>query len=251
VGIVRTRFAPTPSGYLHAGNCANALLVAWLAGSDGTVVLRVDDIDVPRYRREYAEDIFATLAWLEVIATEGPRSPEELENRYSQTLRIDRYRQVADEAMDRGLLYACSCSRSTPVCGCRETSLVHEPGRTALRLRGTADDGSGPGIVIWRRDDIPAHHLTSVVDDHDLGITHVVRGQDLSQSTALQARLARDLGLSFPADVRHHPLALGDGGDKLSKSTADSGPLTRSPALRQRIVDLAAAWAPAIGITRP
>ena len=119
-----TRFAPTPSGYLHLGNAVNAQLVAWLAlSADGEIRLRIDDMDAPRSRGEYVEDIFNTLAWLEIDWKGGPTDSEDFLQRHSMRGRTEHYRAELEQARGRGLeVYACTCSRSQlrgpPVGGC-------------------------------------------------------------------------------------------------------------------------------------
>ena len=237
-----TRFAPTPSGYLHRGNAANALLASWLAGqAGGRLALRVDDADAQRLRPEYVDDIFATLAWLGIAWQVGPRDPADLDATWSQSLRLDRYREALDRARDRGApLYVCTCSRrmldgpATDGCpaGCRGAGHEYRAGEAVIRLhvpRGTviAVDGRSVDVaetvgdvVVWRREDVPAYHLTSVVDDDDLGITDILRGIDLRESTAVQCILAEALGLDSVrrARVLHHGLLTGPDGAKLSKS---------------------------------
>ncbi len=241
---MRTRFAPTPSGYLHIGNCVNALLVSRLASTDGEVALRIDDADQLRFRPSYADDIFRTLDWLDIRVDLGPRSTRELERDFSQTYRRARYLHAARQAMDMGLAYACGCPRGFTECFCDDRR-VWTPGKEALRLKAS---NSGLGAVLWRRDDVPAYHLTSIVDDHDLEITHVVRGEDLHESTQIQRSLAAALLLNFPADVRHHTLVVDEHGVKLSKSTGSNGPLAHDSQLESRIRTLADDIGASIGV---
>ena len=270
-----TRFAPTPSGYLHEGNAANALLVSWLAArGDGRVALRIDDLDAARLRPAYVDDIFETLDWLEVSWQIGPRQPAELAQRATPD-RLAPYRAALSAAPDAGLaVYACRCTRrmasgpATGGCpgGCRPLALAHEPGVTTLRAHiplGTVIEVDGQSIdvaaaagdvVLWRRDDLPAYHLASIVDDHDLGVTHIVRGADLLVSTALQRFLAPFLDAPGVAQAVyiHHALVAGPDGAKLSKSQVDRGaPLPRTAAERDRIRRIAADLGAPAGITEP
>ena len=244
---MRTRIAPTPSGYLHIGNCVNALLVSWIASTDGHIVLRIDDADQHRYRRSYAEDIFRTLDWLHIRIDEGPRGATELENDFTQVARRARYLQVAQQALALDLAYACACSRQTTECLC-DASVSWQPEANALRLQSS---NNHPGAVLWRRDDVPAYHLTSIVDDHDFAITHVVRGDDLREATELQRELAATLSLDFPQHIRHHPLVKGADGTKLSKSTGASGPLLHTDDLRSDIELLATRIGKVVDISPP
>ena len=245
VAVVRTRIAPTPSGYLHEGNCVNALLSSWWAAEHGQVFLRIDDADSTRYRREYAEDIFHTLQWLEIRIDLGPGSVSELEAQWSQTHRKNRYREALQPVIDRDLVFACACSRTSAQCTCANESRTWFQGESTLRL-STTDGRQGP--VLWRRDDIPAYHLTSVVDDHDFGITHIMRGEDLHESTLIQRDLAAFLQLTFPDEVRHHPLVTDQKGRKLSKSSGATGPLEKTDAVREHIVHTATRMATSVDI---
>ena len=243
---MRTRYAPTPSGYLHRGNAAHLLLVASLAAqADAEVVLRIDDADAARYREEYLQDIFDVLDWLELPWHVGPRSITEM-TEWTQSARLDRYRQARDVLIASGHAYACECSRkdwhgyhgdSCPRI-CRERVVTGHSGATAVRVHlETSDDP-----VIWRRDDLPAYHLTSVVDDDLFGVDLVVRGEDLRESTHIQREISAVLaGSTFGrARVLHHPLMCDPSGAKLSKSAGSQArPMERTPQLREEIEALA------------
>ena len=243
---VITRIAPTPSGYLHEGNRVNFRLTADLAAALGAdLALRIDDADATRYRSEYVEDIFRTLVDMGIAWQRGPRDREDFEQHWSQRLRTERYRAEVAAAGQRGLqLYACDCSRTrqrgpaTGGCsgGCRTRRLDSRPGATALRVAvpvGTVIDVDGHRVdlasemgdfVLWRRDDLPAYQLVSVVEDRDLGTTHIVRGRDLLASSAAQIWLAPALGAGNVASAvyLHHDLVTDGAGAKLSKSTLGS-----------------------------
>lgn len=243
-----TRLAPTPSGFLHEGNAVNFLLVSALAHRAGaSVVLRIDDTDSRRYRTEYVEDIFAVLDWLQIDWHSGPRSPADFERDFSQRHRTDYYRSALDGAVAQGLeVFACRCSRSQVraagvsgcVGDCRRADFPLVPGESALR----ADTPTGD-VVLWRRDDLPAYHLVSIIEDRDCGTTHVVRGEDLRPSTDIQVHLAPHLGATRFAEATfvHHRLVLGQDGTKLSKSQLAAGPLERSEETLDRIRALASA----------
>ncbi|MHB1211957.1 MAG: glutamate--tRNA ligase family protein, partial [Candidatus Nanopelagicales bacterium] len=97
---MRTRFAPTPSGYLHEGNAVNAVLTSWLAQQVGAdIALRIDDVDATRFRREFIDDILAVLAWLDVPWSLGPRTAAEFDDHHSQRARTARYREELDAAV--------------------------------------------------------------------------------------------------------------------------------------------------------
>lgn len=238
-----TRIAPTPSGFLHEGNRLNFRLTAGLATELGAdLALRIDDADSARYRREYAEDVFATLHAMGIAWTIGPRDVEDFEAHWSQRSRTEHYRAQLAEALARGLpAYACACPRSAQrgpatggcVGGCRGRDLALEPGVTALRAAVApgavitvgedavrlADDMGD--FVLWRRDDLPAYQVVSVVEDRDLGTTHIVRGRDLLPSSAAQRHLAPWFGADnvVSAVYVHHDLLVDASGAKISKST--------------------------------
>ncbi|MEW6594563.1 MAG: glutamate--tRNA ligase family protein [Thermodesulfobacteriota bacterium] len=240
---LRSRLAPTPSGYLHLGNAVNFLLT-WLMvrAAGGTLKLRIDDADSDRTRPEYIEDIFSQLDWLGITWDEGPSGPEDFLRRHSQRLRQERYRAVLAELASQASLFPCGCSRKTireysptglypgtcrgrnePPEGVYAIRIVIPPetvvqvGSKAVALGTLMGD-----FVLWRRDDQPAYQLASLVDDLDDCITCIVRGADLLASTAAQLHLAALLGPTGTPfrgiAFHHHPLIPGEGGRKLSKS---------------------------------
>ena len=263
-----TRIAPTPSGFLHVGNAVNAVLTHWLARAhDGRLLLRIDDFDTGRARPTYLEDVFRTLDWLEIDIDDGPSGPADFQSSWSMSTRIDQFRSARDRLMLGGhdSVFVCRCSRhGLDECGrcvarCREQHLTLTPGNSALRMSVT--DGSSRGLplppgdhVIWRRDDLPAYQLGSVVADEDLGVTAIVRGVDLVASSALQLHLAQLLPAPgfHEVDLRHHALVAADDGHKLSKSAgAQAHPLEHTGHLREQVRDGAAALGAPIGIARP
>lgn len=237
-----TRFAPTPSGYLHLGNAANAVLCAWLAADqDARLIVRLDDLDRDRWRADYEEDALALLAWLGVEVDAVVRQ--------SELAGDGRYRQALEHISDLPQTFVCSCSRqslaSGQPCRCDEDSAALQPGSSSLRWRSAHGD-----VVLWRRDGIPAYHLASVVDDALLGVTHIVRGEDLREATVVQRELAPLLGATtfLSADIRLHGLLLDAQGAKLSKSQLDRGPLPRDAQTRQAILEAARSLASSAGI---
>lgn len=270
-GHVRSRIAPTPSGFLHEGNLANMVLThRWASAVGAELHLRIDNIDADRVRAEYVDDILETMAWLGLAYERGPRSP--VEAAADRERRIDVARERLHEAQQRGLaVYACVCSRAQVgsvarggcSAGCRERDLPYRAGETALRVVVPEDatmevDGHHINLahqvgdfVIWRRDDLPAYQWTSVVDDTEAAMTHILRGEDLRNSTAAQLFLAQHLpSRSFlEADIRHHSLMTTPDGVKLSKSQLGrSHGLDRNEELRERISDLAESLGRALGI---
>lgn len=240
--MVITRYAPTPSGYLHLGNAANFALTAQLArDSGGTIALRIDDADTARTRREYLTDIFDVLAWLELPWDIGPRSVEEM-TQWSQSTRRPLYEAARDRLRDAGAVYACECPRRAWIgyrgdeCPglCRGRGVRFTPGSNSLRF----DRSGRRGVVLWRSDDTPAYHLASVVDDDEWGVDVVVRGEDLRESTDVQREISRLLpGSTFHrAEVIHHLLVIGPDDRKLSKSAgAGAAPMPRTPDMRSEV----------------
>ncbi len=237
---LRTRLAPTPSGPLHPGNGASFVLTWKLARqAGGKVLLRIDDLDAERMRPEYVDDIFRTLEWLGIDWDEGPSGPDDLIATWSQRHRIERYQALVDRLRAAGVVYACTCSRSTmAACTCKAAGLafgaegvtwrvdlqqalpveVHQwPGGDARFAPG---DRMPVDPVIRQRNGRPAYQVASLADDLDRDIDFIVRGVDLLPSTLCQLHLARVLGAQafMSAHFVHHGLLLGSDGEKLSKS---------------------------------
>jgi glutamyl/glutaminyl-tRNA synthetase len=242
VTVSRTRFAPTPSGYLHLGNAAHLLLVKKLAErEDWQIALRIDDGDVARTRPEYVEDIFDLLEWLAIDWVAGPRTAHDLAQNWTQQQRQDIYRQAMVALQQSSApVYVCECSRTQwsahvgPGCpqGC--TDLQLRTNETTLRM--AIDDETD--VVLWRRDGIAAYHLASVIDDDFLDVTHVVRGEDLRDSTRIQRQISQWLPQSrfATAQVLHHRLIDDAEGRKLSKSAGlQAQPIPRTPEVREQI----------------
>lgn len=226
---------------------------------DGTLVLRIDDMDRERYRREYVDDVFSVIEWLGIEVDEGPSTTGEFEASFSMQQHVDLYRERLSVLRASTLpTYACSCSRHDlmlgHVCDCRERGLDLEPHVTALRVHvpdhlAEIADAMGD-FVVWRRDDAASYQLASVVEDEALGITHIVRGDDLHPSTWAQQLLAPaiDATLFQGAVFLHHRLVTDAAGGKLSKSQLGSGPMPRTSDERARVTDIARRIAAEIGI---
>ncbi len=236
---VRTRFAPSPTGYLHVGGARTALF-SWLHARKhgGQFVLRIEDTDLERSTEESVNAILEGMAWLGLDYDEGP---------FYQTHRFDRYNEIIDRLIEQGLAYRCSCSkerldrlreeqmarkekpRYDGYCRTREVS-PDEPHVVRFRnpdegvvvfedlVRGTMrfDNRELDDLIIRRSDGSPTYNLTVVVDDHDMGITHVIRGDDHINNTPRQINLLRALGWDLP-QYAHVPMILGDDGSRLSK----------------------------------
>lgn len=239
-----TRIAPTPSGFLHAGNAVNFLITAAIAERVGARLrLRIDDLDAERVRPAFVDDIFASLHWLGGAWHDGPRDRHDHERRFSQHLRITRYQEALDVLKEQGDLYACACSRAEirrRPCACRTKAIGFNAPEAAWRLRLPADGlvrlvplfGPErwlspamhlPDPVVRQRGELggrPTYQVASLLDDVDHGITHIVRGMDLLPSTLCQLHLAERLGLDAFLRARfvHHPLIADASGSKLSKS---------------------------------
>jgi len=260
---MRTRIAPTPSGFLHVGNLVNFQLTYWCAQSLGLdVSLRIDDVDSARCRPDYVSDIFRVLEALNITWQSGPASAADLELNFSQANRAAYFRSELHHAIDRGLtVYRCDCSRAEALslsgCACRadQSSVGH---RAAVRLDASCLPGEElqrfHGTVLWRRDDVPAYQLVSIVTDRDLGITHIVRGEDLVESSRLQQALAAyfDAPGLASATIVHHRLVADADGLKLSKSSGrQARPLSLTGDLRDEVRALAREIGAPLGITDP
>ncbi len=139
---LRTRLAPTPSGFLHVGNALNFLLTEALAKrAGGTILLRIDDLDAERVRPEYVQDIFDSLHWLDISWQEGPRNPAELADRWSQHLRLARYHTLLGQLRELGALYACDCTRQTVEhCKCVSRGLPFDKENVTWRFATSRSD---------------------------------------------------------------------------------------------------------------
>lgn len=223
-----TRFAPTPSGLLHIGNALNFALTWWITRQNGGKIhLRIDDADKERFRPEYLVDIFEGLEWMGLDWDSGPRTPGEFEHKYSQALKTESY---FNRLKNSKSLFACDCSRKeirrlspegTYPGTCRVKSLKAIRGETAIRQKTELSSGD---YIVWRKDDLPAYHLASLVDDQDLGSNFIFRGKDLEESTIIQKDLEAHIGGdSFKkAKIMHHELLKAPSGEKLSKSKLNS-----------------------------
>ncbi len=227
----RLRLAPTPSGFLHAGNQLNFRWNAQLARAhpQGQLLLRIDDLDQARKRPEYLQDIFDTIQVLGIVPDEGPRNPIDFEQNWSQRLRLPLYHAALEQLRADGHLFACGLSRTElAALGGRYPLELRDQGRSldapdvSWRIK-TPPDFPLPDFIVRRRDGIPAYQLASVVDDVHFRITHVIRGADLLDSTRAQQYLAQCLGATDFQQIvfLHHPLLLDAAGHKLSKSAGN------------------------------
>ena len=248
----RGRIAPTPTGLLHLGH-ARTFLTAADRASAGELVLRIEDLDEVRCRPEFGDAAMEDLRWLgirwqEGPDTGGPHAP------YVQSRRRRWYEAAWRKLVKQGHLYPCRCSRKDlrtaamaphaedeeplypGTCRGRQWDGATGPGGAAWRFRVpegetiTFEDGRSGlqtavagrdfgDFVIWRRDDVPAYQLAVVVDDAAMGITEVVRGEDLLVSTFRQLLIYRALELE-PPDWYHCPLVRDEQGRRLAKRHA-------------------------------
>jgi glutamyl-tRNA synthetase/glutamyl-Q tRNA(Asp) synthetase len=233
-----TRFAPSPTGYLHLGHIVNAIYTWGLARAlGGRVLLRIEDHDRIRSKPEFIDALLEDLDWLGFTADDG-REPL-----LRQSERDEIYRAALERLRARGRVYACDCSR-TDIGGeryggrCRDRGLREEPGR-GVRVRINAGPATaldllnGPmqqvpseqcgDLLVKDRDGNWTYQFAATVDDWQHGVTLVIRGSDLESSTGRQVALARLLGRHEPPIFLHHPLILDSQGRKLSKSAGDTG----------------------------
>jgi glutamyl-tRNA synthetase len=200
---MRVRFAPSPTGALHVGG-ARAALYNWLLarGNDGTFVLRIEDTDRERSTPENIEQILDAMRWLELDYDEGP---------FFQSERVDRHKEEIARLVDEGHAYFDEGAVRLRVPDEGETvvpDLIR--GDITFQHKDIAD------FVIARSDGSPLYNLSATVDDHDMGITHVIRGEDHISNTPRQMMILKALGADTPV-YAHLPLLHGPDGKKLSK----------------------------------
>ncbi|HRO58516.1 MAG TPA: glutamate--tRNA ligase [Burkholderiaceae bacterium] len=243
--MVRTRFAPSPTGFLHIGGARTALFAwAYARHHDGTFVLRIEDTDLERSTPEATQAILDGMRWLGLDPDEGP---------FYQTRRMDRYREVIAKMLVDGSAYHCWCTREELDAMRAEQEALGmkprydgrwrpEPGRAlppppegvqpVVRFRNPLEGGTawndivkGPiafdnveldDLIIARSDGTPTYNFCVVVDDWDMRITHVIRGDDHVNNTPRQINILRALGAPVP-EYGHLPMIHGPDGQKLSK----------------------------------
>jgi len=237
---IKTRFAPSPTGYLHVGGARTALF-SWLHAkkNQGNFVLRIEDTDLERSTQASVDAILEGMEWLGLDYDEGP---------FYQTHRFDRYKEIIQQLLDQGDAYYCYCSkdeldilREQQMANkekpryngkCRHVAEVREGVNPVVRFRNPEE-----GVVTWvdavkgsitvanqelddliiaRSDGTPTYNLTVVVDDMDMGISDVVRGDDHVNNTPRQINILKALKAELP-NYAHLPMILGDDGARLSK----------------------------------
>ena len=243
--MIRTRFAPSPTGFLHIGGARTALFCwAFARHHGGKFVLRIEDTDVARSTPEAVQGILDGMNWLNLAYDEGP---------FYQMQRMDRYKAVIQQMLDNGSAYYCYTSpeeleqmreeqRAKGLKPRYDGTWRPEPGKTlptppagvqpVVRFKNPTE-----GIVAWddlvkgrieianaelddlviaRTDFTPTYNFCVVVDDWEMGITHVIRGDDHVNNTPRQINILKALGAEVPA-YAHLSMILGDDGQKLSK----------------------------------
>ena len=239
--MTKTRFAPSPTGFLHVGGARTALF-SWLYSKKmgGTFVLRIEDTDRERSTAESVQAILDGMKWLNLDYDEGP---------YYQSERFDRYAAVIQQLIDAGNAYYCSCTKQRleelreaqmlakqkpryDGC-CRELGLEPDTDSEFVvrfknpqqgevvfsdHVKGTVSvkNSELDDLIIARSDGTPTYNLTVVVDDMDMQITHVVRGDDHVNNTPRQINILKALDAETP-EYAHVPMILGDDGKRLSK----------------------------------
>ncbi|GAA4355366.1 glutamate--tRNA ligase [Kangiella marina] len=239
---VKTRFAPSPTGYLHVGGARTALY-SWLYAKkhEGQFVLRIEDTDRERSTEESVQAIFEGMEWLGLSHDEGP---------FYQTHRFDRYKEQINVLLEEGEAYRCYCSKerleklreeqqaSKQNIGydghCRNMSADEQDMSKphVIRFKNPQDgkvvfddlikgqiavsNSELDDLIIARTDGTPTYNFTVVVDDLDMGISHVIRGDDHVNNTPRQINMIEALGAAVPK-YAHVPMILGEDGKRLSK----------------------------------
>ncbi len=236
---VRTRFAPSPTGYLHIGGARTALF-SWLYAKKmgGEFILRIEDTDRERSTQEAVDAITDGMEWLGLEHDEGP---------YYQTQRYDRYKEVIQTLLEQGDAYYCNCSRERldamreeqmankqkpKYDGCCRDKGLPAAEDTVVRFKNPLDgdvvindhvrgrvvvsNQQLDDLIIERSDGNPTYNLTVVVDDWDMQISHVIRGDDHLNNTPRQINILKALGAHIP-EYAHIPMINGPDGKKLSK----------------------------------
>ncbi len=236
---IKTRFAPSPTGYLHVGGARTALF-SWLYArkQGGKFVLRIEDTDLERSTQESVDAIFDGMNWLGLTHDEGP---------FYQTQRFDRYQEIIQQLLDQGDAYYCTCSKEEldelreqqkankekPRYNgkCRHVGHSSDT-ESVIRFKNPTDgevvikdlvkgdivvaNAELDDLIIARSDGSPTYNLTVVVDDMDMGISHVIRGDDHVNNTPRQINILTALGAELP-QYAHVPMILGSDGARLSK----------------------------------
>ena len=237
---ITTRFAPSPTGYLHVGGARTALF-SWLYARKhgGQFILRIEDTDLERSTQESVNAILEGMAWLGLDYDAGP---------FYQTHHFDRYKEIIQQLLDQGDAYYCYCSkdeleqlRTEQMANkekpryngkCRELVGRDESREAVIRFKNPVDgvvtipdlvkgeivvgNKELDDLIIARADGTPTYNLTVVVDDMDMKVTHVIRGDDHINNTPRQMNILKALDAELP-QYAHLPMILGADGARLSK----------------------------------
>ena len=223
MSVVKTRFAPSPTGYLHIGGARTALFT-WLyaKSQNGECLLRIEDTDKERSKEEFTREIIESFKWL------GVEFDEEV---VFQSNNANRYKEIIDQLLDQGLAYVCKGVDSDIDKQCRDKNLIREE-NTVVRFK-MPDQGITvyedivigqiqvendllDDFIIERSDGSATYNLCVVVDDLDSKITHVIRGDDHVNNTFKQINVLKALNKEIPT-YGHVPMILGEDGKRLSK----------------------------------
>jgi glutamyl-tRNA synthetase len=218
-GKERVRFAPSPTGALHIGGAHTALFNwLWARHCGGAFILRVEDTDRERSTDEYERTIMDGLRWLGLDWDEGPDAGEDY-GPYRQSERMDLYRKYADELIERGLAYREGDAVLFRVPSGEHLLLddvIYGPIRIESEKASVSPDGAVKDIVLMKSDGMPTYNYAVVVDDHEMNITCVIRGEDHIANTPKQMLIYAALGWTAPR-FAHLPMILGRDKKKLSK----------------------------------
>jgi glutamyl-tRNA synthetase len=217
----RVRFAPSPTGYLHIGGARTALF-NWLYArhTGGTFILRIEDTDAARNTRDAVQVILDGLRWLGLYWDEGPLTAEATgpckgdRGPYFQSQRRQQYQQRVEALLSRGLAYEHNGAIKFKMP--REPIVIPDLVVGTVQRALTDREAADPDFVIVRSDGQPVFHLTNVVDDLDMAVTHVIRGEDHLANTAKHIALFHAFGVE-PPHYAHIPLILNPDGSKMSK----------------------------------
>ena len=203
MGQVRVRFAPSPTGYLHIGSARTALF-NWLYArhEKGSFIIRIEDTDRERSRLEFLEEILASLKWL-FMAWDGELA--------FQSQRFDIYKKYAETLLEKGLAYLEGPAIIFKVEKSKKVAFID-------MIRGTVEFSTDEikDQVLMKSDGTPTYNFACVVDDHEMQITHIIRGDDHISNTPKQVMLYEALGFELPK-FAHIPLILSKGGGRMSK----------------------------------
>lgn len=244
--MIRTRFAPSPTGEMHIGNARTALFSYLFARkNNGRFILRIEDTDIERSKPEYSDAIIEDMRWLGIIYDEGP---------YKQSERLSIYKEYLNKLIEKGLVYECFCTpteleerrkialksgrppvydgRCSLLSDVEKKRMISEGKSFTYRFRFSSFDiiefedvvrkkvVFNPKImgdfILVRADGVPAYNFACTIDDMLMGITNVIRGEDLLDQTPRQIAILKSFGADIPR-YAHLPLIFGSGKKPLSK----------------------------------